>query len=194
MISRLFDAGADVFRINMSHTAHDKMRELVDDDPRREAEYQPADRHPGRFAGTEVAARQLHERLGRDRNGAGTSSSTADPAPGDATRVHLPHPEIFAAIKPGDTLLIDDGKLRLVCDRSSAAAHRRARRGRRQSVEPQGRQPAGHRRAGCSAGARRISPTSKPRSTPASTGWRCRSSSARRTSPRRRRSPAAAPR
>ena len=34
-------------------------------------------------------------------------------APGDATRVQLPHPEIFAAIKPGDTLLIDDGKLRL---------------------------------------------------------------------------------
>ncbi len=37
-----------------------------------------------------------------------------DEAPGDATRVHLPHPEIFAAIKPGDELLIDDGKLRLV--------------------------------------------------------------------------------
>jgi len=29
MIRRLFEAGADVFRINMSHTSHDKMRELV---------------------------------------------------------------------------------------------------------------------------------------------------------------------
>jgi len=29
MIERLFRAGADVFRINMSHTNHDKMRELV---------------------------------------------------------------------------------------------------------------------------------------------------------------------
>jgi pyruvate kinase len=37
-----------------------------------------------------------------------------NPAPGDATRVYLPHPEIFTAIKPGDSLLIDDGKLRLV--------------------------------------------------------------------------------
>src|SRR5208282_890305 len=37
-----------------------------------------------------------------------------DTAPGDANRVQLPHPEIFAAIKPGNTLLIDDGKLRLV--------------------------------------------------------------------------------
>ncbi len=29
MITRLFEAGADVFRINMSHTSHDRMRELV---------------------------------------------------------------------------------------------------------------------------------------------------------------------
>ena len=29
MISRLFTAGADVFRINMSHSSHDRMRELV---------------------------------------------------------------------------------------------------------------------------------------------------------------------
>ncbi|MFX5252817.1 pyruvate kinase, partial [Acinetobacter baumannii] len=29
MIRKLFEAGADVFRINMSHTPHDKMREMV---------------------------------------------------------------------------------------------------------------------------------------------------------------------
>ncbi|MEA2985542.1 MAG: pyruvate kinase, partial [Alphaproteobacteria bacterium] len=28
-IARLFEAGADVFRINMSHTSHERMRELV---------------------------------------------------------------------------------------------------------------------------------------------------------------------
>ena len=37
----------------------------------------------------------------------------ADPAPGDATRVYLPHPEIFRGIEPGHTLLLDDGKVRL---------------------------------------------------------------------------------
>src|SRR5262249_8205753 len=36
-----------------------------------------------------------------------------DARPGDATRAHLPHPEIFATIKPGHTLLIDDGKVKL---------------------------------------------------------------------------------
>ncbi len=29
VIARLFEAGADVFRINMSHTIHERMRELV---------------------------------------------------------------------------------------------------------------------------------------------------------------------
>jgi pyruvate kinase len=36
-----------------------------------------------------------------------------DTTPGDATRVHLPHPEILQSVKPGDRLLIDDGKLQL---------------------------------------------------------------------------------
>ena len=65
MIARLFEAGADVFRINMSHTKHDKMRELVTDDPRRRSRVQPADRHPGRPARAEAAARHLHRWLPR---------------------------------------------------------------------------------------------------------------------------------
>ena len=36
-----------------------------------------------------------------------------DPAPGDATRVHLPHEEILTSVEPGDRLLMDDGKLEL---------------------------------------------------------------------------------
>jgi pyruvate kinase len=36
--------------------------------------------------------------------------------PGDATRVQLPHPEIFAALEPGASLLVNDGKIRLVVD------------------------------------------------------------------------------
>src|SRR3546814_13445817 len=34
-----------------------------------------------------------------------------DKTPGDATRVHLPHPELFAALEPETRLLVDDGKL-----------------------------------------------------------------------------------
>ena len=76
MIDRLFAAGADVFRINMSHTIHDKMRELVDDDPRGRSRIQPADRHPGRSARAEAAARQFQERLGAKSTPARISCST----------------------------------------------------------------------------------------------------------------------
>ena len=113
IIGKLFEAGADVFRINMSHTAHDKMRELVQTIRAIEFGVELADRHPGRFAGSEIAARQLQERIRTARCGQDFVLD-ADPAPGDATRVNLPHAEIFAAVQPGDTLLIDDGKLRLI--------------------------------------------------------------------------------
>src|SRR3546814_6706636 len=46
-----------------------------------------------------------------------------DEAPGDDQRAPLPHPEIFAALSAGTSLLIDDGKLRLAvqdCTSSNA--------------------------------------------------------------------------
>src|SRR5690606_14014017 len=33
--------------------------------------------------------------------------------PGDAARVGVPHPEVFAALRPGSLILLDDGKVRL---------------------------------------------------------------------------------
>ena len=112
VISRLFEAGADVFRINMSHTNHERMRELVATIRSVEAEHR-------RPIGILVDLQGPKLRLGAFAEGSAEIAKgrdfilDADPAPGDATRVQLPHPEIFAAIKPGDALLIDDGKLRL---------------------------------------------------------------------------------
>ena len=42
-----------------------------------------------------------------------------DKTPGDASRVYLPHPEILAALEPGHTLLLDDGKIRLTAIETS---------------------------------------------------------------------------
>src|SRR6202022_4473882 len=42
-----------------------------------------------------------------------------DKTPGDENRVHLPHPEILAALEPGHTLLLDDGKVKLVAVETS---------------------------------------------------------------------------
>jgi pyruvate kinase len=111
-INRLFQAGADVFRINMSHTSHERMRELV-------ASIRAVESEHNRPIGVLVDLQGPKLRLGAFKNDAVEIDKgqdfvfDTDPTPGDATRVNLPHAEIFAAIKPGDTLLIDDGKLRL---------------------------------------------------------------------------------
>lgn len=122
MIGRLFEAGADVFRINMSHTSHERMRELVGAIRATEEEY-------GRPIGILVDLQGPKLRIGTFVNDAVTLlpgahfTLDADPAPGDSNRVHLPHPEILSALAPGDTLLLDDGKIRLT---TLEANHERA--------------------------------------------------------------------
>ncbi|MGB7888273.1 MAG: pyruvate kinase [Xanthobacteraceae bacterium] len=113
MIGKLFEAGADVFRINMSHTNHERLRELVTSIRAVEADHD-------RPIGILVDLQGPKLRLGTFADGAAMIDEgqsfilDADLAPGDSKRAQLPHPEIFAAIKAGDALLIDDGKLRLV--------------------------------------------------------------------------------
>ncbi len=117
-IRKLFEAGADVFRINLSHTPHDKMRELVATIRNVESSY-------GRPIGILIDLQGPKLRLGNFENGfvelnnGAMFTLDADPTPGDKTRVHLPHPEILKALRPGHALLIDDGKLRLIAEETS---------------------------------------------------------------------------
>ncbi|MEX0752552.1 MAG: pyruvate kinase [Xanthobacteraceae bacterium] len=112
IIARLFEAGADVFRINMSHTTQERMRELVATIRGIEADF-------SRPIGILVDLQGPKLRIGSFVGGGMTLSKgqtftlDSDPAPGDAHRVYLPHPEIFLALEPGHTLLLDDGKVRL---------------------------------------------------------------------------------
>jgi len=114
-LRRLFEAGADLFRINMSHTSHDKMRELIATIRHTETSY-------GRPIGILVDLQGPKLRLGQFAEGSAMlntgESFTLDsnPAPGDKTRVHLPHPEILKALRPGHALLLDDGKVRLIAE------------------------------------------------------------------------------
>jgi pyruvate kinase len=112
MIGKLFAAGADVFRINMSHTSQDRMRELV-------GMIRAVEQDTGRPIGILVDLQGPKLRLGTFTGGSVMVKNgdsfvlDSDAAPGDATRAFLPHPEIFAGVEPGHTLLIDDGKVRL---------------------------------------------------------------------------------
>ncbi|SFU92988.1 pyruvate kinase [Pseudoduganella namucuonensis] len=111
-IQALFEAGADVFRFNFSHGSHadhkarhDIVRAIEQDLGRPIAilaDLQGPKLRIGQFAGGSVALDAGAE-FTLDR----------DPAPGDARRVCLPHPELFEAARAGQSLLLDDGRVRL---------------------------------------------------------------------------------
>lgn len=122
IIEKLFLAGADVFRINMSHTPHEAMRAFVNTIRTIEERHGRPICILGDLQGPKL-------RLGAFRNGGAQLLAGAafvldsDPAPGGERRAHLPHPEILESLRVGDRLLIDDGKLRLTV---TEAAHNRA--------------------------------------------------------------------
>jgi pyruvate kinase len=112
MMARLFEAGADVFRINMSHATREAMRERV-------ATIRDLEKRYGRPIGILVDLQGPKLRVGAFAEDSAmlvkgeSFTFDANAAPGDADRVHLPHPEVLGALAEGDTVLIDDGKLRL---------------------------------------------------------------------------------
>jgi pyruvate kinase len=117
MIGRLFQNGADVFRLNFSHGSHADhaariatvraLEESVGRPIGLLADVQGPKLRVGRFGGGRV-----HLRTGQ------AFRLDMDPTPGDVTRVELPHPEILSAASGGTTLLLDDGKLRLRVERN----------------------------------------------------------------------------
>jgi pyruvate kinase len=112
MMRELFEAGVDVFRINMSHTNHDMLRKMVGD-------LRALSDEVGRPVGILCDLQGPKIRLGKLATGPrmlkegeriklvlGETSEKPEDIP-------IPHPEIFQAIKQKHALLIDDGKVRL---------------------------------------------------------------------------------
>ena len=112
MLARLFKAGVDAFRVNMSHGEH-------------------AD-HEGTIRAIRAMEKQFNRpiailadlqgpklRVGKFKDGqavirhSGHFTLDRNPEPGDETRVELPHPELFGLLEKGQRLLINDGKIRL---------------------------------------------------------------------------------
>ncbi len=111
-IRALVEAGADVFRFNLSHGSHADHRRRYELVRQVEAEM-------GRPIGVLVDLQGPKLRVGAFRNGGVDLVAGArfrldlSSTPGDETRAPLPHPEVLAALKPGAELLLDDGRIRL---------------------------------------------------------------------------------
>ena len=114
-IRGLFEAGVDVFRLNFSHGSQDDHAQRVKIIRKLEVEFD-------RPIGVLIDLQGPKLRLGVFAEGKAQLIAGArfrldlNPAPGDAQRAPLPHPEVFEALQPGTELLLDDGKLRLRVD------------------------------------------------------------------------------
>ncbi len=110
MISKLHAAGADAFRVNMSHGSHESQGKLI-------AAVRAVEKANGRPIAILADLQGPKLRVGRVADGAAELVKgqafrfDRHTAPGDAARVCLPHKEIFAALRPGARLLVDDGKI-----------------------------------------------------------------------------------
>lgn len=111
-VKALAQAGVDVFRLNFSHGTHEdhaaalkavRGAEMALQRPLGVlADLQGPKLRLGRFKDVEIAVKPGHK-----------MRFDLDPTPGDETRVQMPHPEIFKALRTGMLLLLDDGRVRL---------------------------------------------------------------------------------
>lgn len=110
-IASLIRAGADAFRVNMSHGNHEQHAQTI-------AAIRAVESEMKRTVAILCDLQGPKLRVGTFKTGKATirhgSRFTLDrnPDPGNKTRVCLPHPELFEVLEKGQRLLIDDGKLR----------------------------------------------------------------------------------
>ena len=120
-INALIEAGVDVFRFNFSHGKHEAHA-------RRHRILRELERHALRPIGVMADTQGPKLRVGVFEGG-GVELEPGrrfmldrSDRPGNAARVSVPHPEIFAAVGLGDEMLLDDGRLRLKVISTSNAA------------------------------------------------------------------------
>src|SRR6185503_8815299 len=111
VIKALFDAGADVFRINMSHTSHTALADL-------HGKVRALEREVGRPIGILVDLQGPKIRVGTFPGGSvkfepGQRLRIVRKVEGGRDEIPIPHPEVFNALKQRHSLLIDDGRIRL---------------------------------------------------------------------------------
>ena len=112
MIESLFLAGVDAFRLNFSHGSHEDHR-------KRHLIIRELEKKTGRPIAIIMDLQGPKLRIGTFQqrsiflNESQTFILDQQEASGDETRVFLPHPEIFIAIREGSQLLLDDGKISL---------------------------------------------------------------------------------
>ncbi len=118
MIKKLSEAGADMFRLNMSHGQHEDISKLY-------AAVREVEKITGRPIGilADLQGPKLRVGVFKDDHVILKVGQKfildMDDSPGSEQRVQLPHTEIYQAVTPKTELLLNDGKIRLHIEKVS---------------------------------------------------------------------------
>lgn len=117
VLTKMIRNGANLFRINFSHDTGDVQGKKIDTirDVAHElhtpvaviVDLQGPKHRIGDFATTDKYKLTVGQRFVFD----------SDETPGDSERVCLPHPDVIASMRPGDRILLNDGKIEVRVDR-----------------------------------------------------------------------------
>ncbi|MFQ5625997.1 MAG: pyruvate kinase [Methyloligellaceae bacterium] len=118
-IRRLFEAGADVFRINMSHTTPERLTELHRVIRKVEAELSRPIGILADLQGPKLRVGEFADDVAELNEGEIFRFDRSEEL-GSAQRVYLSHAEIFRAVEPGHKLILDDGKLHMIVREKTA--------------------------------------------------------------------------
>lgn len=113
-IESLVKAGADAFRINMSHASHDLLKQTYNRIREVEKKLEHTISVLCDLQGPKLRIAQFTHGAIQLKHG-DTFTLDNDDTPGSQTRVYLPHPEIFVSAQIGDRILLDDGKVEIKC-------------------------------------------------------------------------------
>lgn len=118
VLTKMVRAGVNLFRINFSHDTGDVQGKKIDTIRTVAHELktpiavvvdlQGPKHRIGNFATEEKYKLTVGQRFVFD----------SDETPGDNTRVCLPHPDVIASMRPGDRILLNDGKIEMRVDRT----------------------------------------------------------------------------
>ncbi len=112
MLEKLVRAGADAFRLNMSHGSHADHEAAIIAIRALEKQFARPIAILADLQGPKLRVGTFKDGQAVIRH-SGHFTLDRDETPGDETRVCLPHPELFGIMERGQRLLINDGKIRL---------------------------------------------------------------------------------
>lgn len=112
MLRLIHDAGVDIFRLNMSHGEHDRLRDIYDAIRRIEADTQIPIAIFADLQGPKIRTGAFEQGSIKLKYGGeyrlALSNQSSDP-----DTIPIPHKELLDILEPDDVLKLDDGKLQI---------------------------------------------------------------------------------